>query len=153
MVYALRGIWVYLTLESFASNIFTSTKSTKCYPAETLSQTHCIQENSKPRYLFYHHQRLKAVMQMWNCFLTVLPALTLHGGRRRACNIHRACTKQHTLLLMKEPMKVRQIQKSFDPTFEAAKGHQSSMSPMSHFDTLCHYLYTWYSEMSPNVKG
>ena len=52
-----------------------------------------------------HHQRLKAVMEIWIHILTDLPALTLHGGRRRACNIHRACTKQHTLLLIKDPMK------------------------------------------------
>ena len=52
-----------------------------------------------------HHQRLKAVMEIWNHILTDLPALTLHGGRRRACNIHRACTKQHALLLVEEPMK------------------------------------------------
>ena len=44
------------------------------------------------------------VKLIWIHILTDLPALTLHGGRRRTCNIHRAYTKQHILLPVK-PMK------------------------------------------------
>ena len=96
--------------------------------------SHLVQSVAK-----LHHQTLPKskssdanVKLLWNHILTDLPALTLHGGRRRTCNIHRAYTKQHILLLvkLKNPWNSWQIQESFDPTFW--KGQGSSIIYVTH---------------------
>ena len=119
--------------------------------------SHLVQSVAK-----LHHQALPNDLKQWcKCEIALeehYKWLGLHwpsmvGGAELA-TFHRAYTKQHILLLLKEPMKIMpNPEKLWSHVFEKAKGHQSSMSPMSDFATLCHHLYTWYSEIDSNVKG
>ena len=63
-----------------------------------------------------------------------------------------SCLHQTTLLLVKEPMNfMANPEKLWSHVWTANDG-RSPMSPLSHFDTFCDYLYTWYSEINSNVK-